>query len=929
MSSANETVQNAQYTFTAQVQNITNKNQLTFTVNGKASSFNFANNQVSATVSLNAGVNSLVLVAQNECGAEIKAAEITYTPVVVEEPEPCFPPVINFTITEVNRNDASHELAGTITNIKNKNDVTITVDGRADNGFQFVPNTTALSSKYKLQPGTHTIVVTATNACGQDAKSFTIVVQEPCIPPVVNFTVTAVNRNDASHELIGTIANVKNKSDISITVNGSPDNGFQYVPNINELSTKFKFKPGTYTIVVKAKNDCGEDTKTTTVTVEEPCVQPVVNFNVTAVNRNDASHELAGTITNVKNKNDVTLTVNGSPDNGFQYVPNTNELNTKFKFKPGTYTIVVSAKNECGADTKTITVTVEEPCVPPTVNFNLIAVNRNDASHELKGTVTNVKNKSSITVTVNGKADNGFQFTSSTGEISSKYKFEAGTHDIVVMVKNECGEEMKAISLSIDKEIEQEPCLPPVVNFNVVEVNRNDASHELTGTITNIKNKNDVTVTVNGSPDNGFQFAPNTTELNTKFKFTPGTYTIVVKAKNECGEDTKTITIKVEEPCVPPAVSFTVTAVNRNDASHELKGTVTNIKNKNDITVTVNGKADNGFQFTPNTGELSTKFKFTPGTYTIVVKAKNACGEDSKTFNVTIEEEACGPRINPGNSDWQFCLITPKGTFNRENLASNGFSYSGAASSLFIMPIAGGGDAIVNGKPYKLNSGQYYLFTGNMTVTVSTTNPGSMGHWSVCIDTDTAPTFGNGNNRPKSPCEVEEGGGNGNSGGTGGGAGGQGGGNSGGQGGSQGGGNNSGNQGGGNNSGNQGGNQDGGTGNRGGNEEGNNAQRSQQNTNTQQRTAAPSGTTTQPSGTTRPNTTTRTTPTNTQRTTTPTSTQRTAPTGNNRTTPSTQNTSEESKEKDTTKTTPTRPSGGNKGGEADSTKTTRPTRTPR
>jgi hypothetical protein len=72
------------------------------------------------------------------------------------------------------------------------------------------------------------------------------------------------------------------------------------------------------------------------------------------------------------------------------------------------------------------------------------------------------------------------------------------------------------------------------------------------------------------------------------------------------------------------------------------------------------------------------------------------------------------------------------------------------------MPIAGGGDAIVNGKPFTLRPGQYYLFEGNIRVTVSTKNPGSMGHWSVCIETDKAPVSGSGNNRPKSPCEVTQ-----------------------------------------------------------------------------------------------------------------------------------------------------------------------------
>ncbi len=120
------------------------------------------------------------------------------------------------------------------------------------------------------------------------------------------------------------------------------------------------------------------------------------------------------------------------------------------------------------------------------------------------------------------------------------------------------------------------------------------------------------------------------------------------------------------------------------------------------------------------------------------------------------ESNDCGTRINPGNGAWEFCLLTSKGNYNRENLKNENFSYSGSATSLFFKPIAGGGDAIVNGKPYSLRPGQYYLFTGRMTLSVSTKNPGSMGHWSVCIETDRAPVFGQGNRRPVSPCEVED-----------------------------------------------------------------------------------------------------------------------------------------------------------------------------
>ena len=63
--------------------------------------------------------------------------------------------------------------------------------------------------------------------------------------------------------------------------------------------------------------------------------------------------------------------------------------------------------------------------------------------------------------------------------------------------------------------------------------------------------------------------------------------------------------------------------------------------------------------------------------------------------------------------------------------------------------------ALVNGRPYPIKSGQYYLFTGSLKVRISTKHPGSMGHWAVTVEADRAPVAGNGNSRPKSPCETE------------------------------------------------------------------------------------------------------------------------------------------------------------------------------
>ena len=111
-------------------------------------------------------------------------------------------------------------------------------------------------------------------------------------------------------------------------------------------------------------------------------------------------------------------------------------------------------------------------------------------------------------------------------------------------------------------------------------------------------------------------------DLTASFKLTPGSHTIVVSVNNECGTDSQSVTVNMAEPCTPPKVSFTVNEVNRDDATHELRGSISEVKNKADISLTVNGRADNGFQFVPATGGLTASFKLTPGSHTIVVISK-------------------------------------------------------------------------------------------------------------------------------------------------------------------------------------------------------------------------------------------------------------------------------------------------------------------
>jgi len=745
---------------TASVKNISSKQDIQLTKNGSNTPFEYnpGSGLVKTSVMLTNGDNKLLIKGFNESGSAQDQLIVYF-----KNPEKIALPTVRFInpAYPVNVRNIRFPLSAETQNVRGQNDVSLKLNGASIGNFSFSANGT-VSVNLLLLDGVNTIEITAKNEAGSASERTSITYNKPVVrssPPVINIispVTDQVRTYEPYEELRATVLNVNTKEDIILNINGSNTGNFNFNNSTKVLTTRVVLRDGNNVLTINAQNESGGDFKDQVFIKEtRPCPPPVIRLIDPAqgqTNTNQQTYALKAEVHNITNSNQLRLIVNGKTVS-FSFI--NNLVSSSVPLIRGLNILSLNAINTCGVDNASVRITnipsvEKDPCTPPKVSFTVNEVNREDATHELRGSISGVKNKADISLTVNGRADNGFRFVPATGDLSARIKLKPGSHTIVVSVINNCGTDSKSVNLN-----RKRPCTPPKVSFTVNEVNRNDATHELRGSISGVKNKADISFTVNGKAHDGFQFVPATDDLSARFKLTPGSHTIAISVKNACGTDSKSVTVNKEEPCTLPKLSFTVNEVNRNDATHELRGSISGVKNKADISLTVNGRVDNGFQFTPATGDLSTKFKLTPGSHTIVVSVKNACGEDSKSESVTVEEEACGLRINPGNSTWQFCMITPSGTFSRDNLTNTNFSYSGPATSLYFMPIGGGGDVMVNGSPYAIRSGQYYLFTGKLNVTVSTKNPGSMGHWSVCISANREPLSGNGNNRPKSPCEEE------------------------------------------------------------------------------------------------------------------------------------------------------------------------------
>ncbi len=501
--------------------------------------------------------------------------------------------------------------------------------------------------------------------------------------------------------------------------------------------------------------------------------------------------EITARARNVKDKRDIQVVLNNR-NIEFDYNPLYGNVRSTITLAEGKNILIVTGSNEAGSNRDDVAIIYNKPVtvVVPTVKFidpaSPVTVNTNILSITVQ--TRNVKEWQDVTVNVNGIDFTNFNF-STEGIVSTNIPLKEGTNRVEVTGKNQSGSASDFATITYSKPVkaippavnilnpgtsssntieplqETKPCPPPVLKMIEPaqnELTTDNPSFTIRTEIRNIVAREQVSATLNNSPVTNYNFNGN--EIAYVASLVSGINSYVISATNNCGTQKinysifyKPTEVIIEKPCPRPGINFSLTAINREDATHELKGTVSNVKNRSDITFTINDSPFEGFTYLPNTGEINSVFKFNPGSYTIRVAVKNDCGQDTYSGTVVLEEEKpCGIRINPGNSLWEFCMVTPAGTIKRDILTNSNFRYSGPASSLYFMPIAGGGDAVVKGTPYSIRPGQYYLFTGNLTVTISTNNPGSMGQWSVCIISDKEPLSGNGNNRPNSPCEEQE-----------------------------------------------------------------------------------------------------------------------------------------------------------------------------
>jgi hypothetical protein len=376
-------VEDENFTVLATILNVKNQRDVRFYLNGRDRSFNFNPNAgtFSSNIILQEGRNEINVQASNISGKNEATKIINFT-----RPKPkTYPPtvrIISPSNDRVTYENSYASISATTTNIDDKNNIEVRIDGYAAN-FSFDAYRNEIKADFTLNEGENRIEISVNNRDGNDRdqvimiyKKKVVLPPSPSVPTVQKPSITINSPNNGqkfSNEtatLEARVLNISNKNDIKVYVNNQLQNDFTFNSLNKNLSAGVRLREGANTLSIRADNSAGYDAASVTVyyVAPRPKVNPPSVLILTPKNNSNSEKditEVRATVQNISTKNQVTITINGKRLPDFSLYGESIEFGTRLL--EGNNAITIVAENESGKDQATVNVTYRKTVVvPPT-----------------------------------------------------------------------------------------------------------------------------------------------------------------------------------------------------------------------------------------------------------------------------------------------------------------------------------------------------------------------------------------------------------------------------------------------------------------------------------------------------------------------------------------------------------------------------------
>lgn len=644
-------VYNSTQQINATVKNVSNKNQITFYINGNTSNdfaYNATTEKFVGTARLQQGQNTIRIKAVNRAGEDDDNIILNFR-------NAGNPPVI--TINRPNSNPHTQStndgnVQATITNVTSKSQVTFKVNGR-NAAFNFNPSSKRLTANFTLNEGTNRFEITAQNSHGSDNDGGVINFMKPIQrPPTVN--ITSPNNGKivykSKERIKARLTNITQKSQITFKVNGVSTRDFSF--NVkDQFEADANLKQGQNTIEITATNASGKASDNVIINFRNATQPPVITNVRPTQNPHNVSTDrtrITATIKNVTTRSGVKFELNGRNVTNFTYNSSGN-FGVNIVLKEGQNRFLITATNSAGQDQYKGEIIYKKAILqqPPQVVINSpnngkVVYNNKET---ISATIKNIQSKNQVTFLVNGKRSNDFSFNSRTQRFTGNASLQSGNNNISVEAKNSAGTDKDQVTVNYRQasgcDKPRIVMVSPTRNPFTITDNRTGAKAD----VFDVQGASNITVTVNGANiRNNWSYNVNTKRLNVDYtNWRVGSNNLVIKATNSCGTTTKSQTI-IYKQVLPPKVTFTKPNknVSTTKSRMDIQATVTN-STKRDINLTVNGKRAT---YNLSGTRLTARVNLGVGVNTIVLKSSNAGGNDSKTLKITYSKPVLKPTIS-------------------------------------------------------------------------------------------------------------------------------------------------------------------------------------------------------------------------------------------------------------------------------------------
>ncbi len=454
--------------------------------------------------------------------------------------------------------------------------------------------------------GPYTLTVTASNSCGQIQRTYTVNVKNGS--PISVSTISG-NNNPCPGVQTYSINTVPG----ALSYNWAVSGGGSVTGGQGTTSATITWlSAGAHTITVTATNDCGSASNTLQVTVKNP---PPTSVSAITGTNNPCPGTEAYSITPVTNATNYVWSVSaGGTISSGQGTPG---INVNWTTPGGLYTVSVTASNDCGNVSNTLSINVQNPAPtsPTVINGDSVVCVGTKAYN-----VTAVNFAATYTWAVSG----GGTISSGQGTAAVNINWTTpGTYTVSITASNNCG--TSATTTKTIQVVDAAPTgLGAITGTQVVC----KGNHNYTvGTLPNASNYN-WTVGAPGTITAG----QGTNSITVNWQGT-GTFPISVTAQNVCGNSTtSTLSVTVSDTTPTPPVSIT-------GPTQPCPGTSTYSIANNPQATGYTWSVSNGGTIISGQGTTSITVDWTAagGPFLVSVSADNICGSSAQaTLQVTV-----------------------------------------------------------------------------------------------------------------------------------------------------------------------------------------------------------------------------------------------------------------------------------------------------